>query len=579
MLQAGRRTAGWLSGRILLFLIALPVLVAIDMGRDRFSAVRSRALELLPDQKRVERLSSVRRQVVREADRYRTTTNARLVGAHEHSSAELARWIAELDRDIARLESKRLGAFELVLTAGDDRVLAEQAGLAAKLQVMTWARDELRRVASLNATNLSPVQATQLRDRARGRLAATRAAYRDARKAYQSFVTQNPIAARVPFERFGIDRADRATYLDLLWKYEEKAAAWRMARSAGTGAETVLGHIDAARNAVARPLETIDRAALRPLDSVIADRETSVRLARESLDEVAERTRKLAWAAFWLVVLVSLMPVFLKAFWYFVMAPLAVRRPPIRLAPDAIPTTTSGSPDGGPSMSAVTVNIQLRADEELLVHPEYVQSIATPGEKRTKWLLDGRYPVTSLASGMVALTCIRGAGETHAISSKRDPLAEVGILDLPPNARFVLQPRYLVGVVQEVCRPIRISSRWNFGLSAWITLQFRYLLFHGPGRLVVAGCRGVRQEAAGSGRSIDQNSTMGFSANLDYVPRRSATFGAYLFGVNGLFDDGFAGGPGLYLYEEMPYRRRGAPGMTGRGLEGVSDLLLKVVGI
>jgi hypothetical protein len=88
----------------------------------------------------------------------------------------------------------------------------------------------------------------------------------------------------------------------------------------------------------------------------------------------------------------------------------------------------------------------------------------------------------------------------------------------------------------------------------------------------------VRQENAGPGRSIDQNQTIGFSAHLAYAPRRSETFGAYLLGVNGLFNDSFAGGDGILVYEEMPYSgRRG--GLTGRGLQGVTDVLLKFFGI
>jgi len=142
----------------------------------------------------------------------------------------------------------------------------------------------------------------------------------------------------------------------------------------------------------------------------------------------------------------------------------------------------------------------------------------------------------------------------------------------------VLQPRSLVGVAQRTDFPVRIRHRWVFGLSAWITLQFRYLVFEGPCRLLVQGCRGVRVEPAGSGRSIDQNATMGFSANLDYRPRRSETFSAYVMGVNGLFNDSFAGGPGYCVYEEMPYAGKRS-GITGRGLEGITDGLLKVVGI
>jgi hypothetical protein len=49
-------------------------------------------------------------------------------------------------------------------------------------------------------------------------------------------------------------------------------------------------------------------------------------------------------------------------------------------------------------------------------------------------------------------------------------------------------------------------------------------------------------------------------------------------GMRGLFNDNFSGGPGFYVYEEMPNFGRKS-GITGRGLEGLTDGLLKVLGI
>jgi uncharacterized protein (AIM24 family) len=180
---------------------------------------------------------------------------------------------------------------------------------------------------------------------------------------------------------------------------------------------------------------------------------------------------------------------------------------------------------------------------------------------------------------MVVLTRVRATGaESGVVSSTRDPFSEVGVIALPAGSALVLHPRNLVGLKQSVDRPIRIRRRWLFTLSALITLQFRYLIFEGPGTLIVQGNRGIRIEQAGRGRSIDQRATIGFSADLDYAPRRSETFGAYLMGLRGLFNDNFSGGSGFCVYEEMPYYGRRA-GITGRGLEGLTDGLLKVFGI
>jgi hypothetical protein len=227
----------------------------------------------------------------------------------------------------------------------------------------------------------------------------------------------------------------------------------------------------------------------------------------------------------------------------------------------------------------VSQEVTISEAEELLVHPEFLQRSANQSRKDTKWLLSWRFPLTSIAARMVALDRLRvSSPQSFVVSSKLDPFAEVGIVPLSPGEMFVLQPRHLVGLVQQAERQVRIHRRWRFNWQSFITLQFRYLIFEGPGKLIVQGCRGVRLERAGSGRSIDQHATMGFSANLDYSPRRSETFSAYLLGTRALFNDTFAGGPGLYLYEEMPYTGKRA-GITGRGLEGLTDGLMKVVGI
>ena len=126
-----------------------------------------------------------------------------------------------------------------------------------------------------------------------------------------------------------------------------------------------------------------------------------------------------------------------------------------------------------------------------------------------------------------------------------------------------------------LAEPTRLAS-----LHAWLTLQLRYLVFHGPCRLILKGCRGVRAEEprAGQPRVINQAATIGFSANLEYRTTRCETFVPYLRGQAELFDDQFAGGPGRLVYEEVPGgNRRG--GVTGRGLEGLMDGLLKAFGI
>jgi hypothetical protein len=274
-----------------------------------------------------------------------------------------------------------------------------------------------------------------------------------------------------------------------------------------------------------------------------------------------------------------LLPAILKTVLYFGIAPLAGQLAPVRILPAADPP-----PFPTPPRSEVSAALEIAPGEELLVQPDFLQSSSQPAIKRTRWFLNPRLPFASLASGMFALTSVRPEGQTPTravVSSQRDPFSEIGVIDIPAGAAMVIQPRSLAAVVKPAGEPTHITRHWRLGsLHAWITLQLRYLVFHGPCRLLLKGCRGVRAEAPlpDQPRLINQAATLGFSANLDYRTIRCETFVPYLRGQEELFNDLFAGGPGWFIYEEMPGRDSRA-GLTGRGLEGLVDAFLKAFGI
>jgi hypothetical protein len=280
---------------------------------------------------------------------------------------------------------------------------------------------------------------------------------------------------------------------------------------------------------------------------------------------------------------ILLMPIAIKVFFYYVVAPWAARRPPIRLLPSASGVILSSGVEGAAGtgrgkMSAVSQPVVLQENQELLIQPEYLQSTSLRAEKETRWLLNARIPFSSLLSGMFMLTRVGPAGsEPVVISATKDPLSEVGVIDLAHGAAFVCQPRSLAGVIQDPRHPIRITRHWRLAsLHAWLTLQLRFLVFHGPGQLVIKGCRGIRIESAGTGRLINQSATLGFSANLDYANTRCETFVSYWAGKEDLFNDLFSGS-GVYVYEEMPDLKRTTG--VGRHLEGFTDALLKIFGV
>ena len=276
---------------------------------------------------------------------------------------------------------------------------------------------------------------------------------------------------------------------------------------------------------------------------------------------------------------VLLAPFIVRTFLYFVLAPAASRLPPISILPDAM---SPQIPE--PTPSGVSVPLDIGPDEALLVQSDFLQSSSLPARKYTVWLLNPRIPFTSVASGMFALTCIQPEGTTPTravISSQQDIFGEVGVIEIPEGAAMVIQPRSLAGVVKPAASPVHISRHWRLlSLHAWLTFQFRYLAFHGPCKLILKGCRGVRSEEprANQPRLINQAATIGFSANLSYQTTRCETFVSYLRAKENLFNDLFSGGPGRFVYEEVPSSTR-KTGITGRGLEGFVDAVMKAFGI
>ena len=86
-------------------------------------------------------------------------------------------------------------------------------------------------------------------------------------------------------------------------------------------------------------------------------------------------------------------------------------------------------------------------DDELLVDPDFLQSSSKPARKCTRYFLNPTLPFSSLASGMTMLTSIRteGAQPTKVVvSATKDPLGEVGIIELPEGAAYTSLGGFLI---------------------------------------------------------------------------------------------------------------------------------------
>ncbi|SDG78015.1 hypothetical protein [Janthinobacterium sp. YR213] len=437
-------------------------------------------------------------------------------------------------------------------------VLVQEARYLTALQAALSGEDARHTLARLHAEHVSAYAALQHNLRQRRELEA-----------------RHPLAARLPgsdaYAQLSLLEAQGQRLREInLQAYQAWAAQRARTGNAASAARPAPFAID----------EPALAGALAPVQKAIAAGEGQ--LARNWIARWRAPVMDVAPTAALLVLSAILLPVAIKAFFYFVLAPVASRLPPLSIAREL---QLNGSslplpPHGESRISAVSQALQLKPGQQMLIHPEYLQSSPVSSTKRTQWLLDWRFPFTSLAAGMVALT--RLESETTAsvtISASDDPLLEVAVVHLPAGSALVFQPRGLVGLITDAGQPLAISSHWRLGsLHAWLTLQLRFIVFRGPVTLIVRGCRGVRLERAGQGRSISQSATLGFTTDVLYSTLRSETFIPYLRGQQALLNDRFDGDNGVYLYEETP-RHGKQPGKVGSWFEGFTDAILKVFGI
>lgn len=574
MTNLGRIILAWLFRHLIALVLILLILIAGRYALPpayRWVASELAAARGVPEQQAS--FAEARRRFELWAGERSAAARAQAAALPRLSPQALRARRSRIDAEIPRLRSARLGGAALAFAAAagrSDRVF-EHYRAGAEIALLERER---RMIDALLAAGAGRSSLQARRQAAAVQVRASYARWHAARRRVAE-LQRRPLAGP---RNFLCRNARPAVGCD---NYRALAAARRQRDAA------------AAVNRRARAeIAAIDRAAaaLRGAAAASADAGEVLGIQRQEMAERLAQVRREAgdnWVLWLRRPVLEMLPIALlilagaifgpmlvKAFLYFAVAPLAARRPPIRLIEGERGEVAMES-----AGSAVSQQVALDPSRELLVLPEAVRSTAHLAAKRTQWLLDWRMPLSSLASGMVALIRVRSAAPDFVlVAATGHPLAEIALVEVADGSALVLRPRALRGLVRPLGRPVRITRHWRLNLSAWLTLQFRYLVFHGPCTLVVQGTRGVRLEPAGLGRGVNQAATIGFSAGLDYAVRRSEAFGAYLIGKQELFNDSFESGGGVYLYEEMPGegQRRG---LWGRGLRGLGDAFLKVFGL
>ena len=286
-------------------------------------------------------------------------------------------------------------------------------------------------------------------------------------------------------------------------------------------------------------------------------------------NQASAAVSRYGWQAFRIVFLAALLPILHKLFAFFIIAPAAARAQPVLLRSTRAKIIASES--------GISVDVPLALNSELLLRSG-LQSSASDIRGGDKLVLDWSIVFTCMAAGLVNLQRLRSDRPDHVVVTGSDIEHRVIAIEVPAGGAVVLQPRALLGVVKLRGQRLVITRPWRINwLISWITAQFRYIVFNGPCTLIVQGCNGVRVEDAAHGRMINKRLTLGFDAGLAYGAARSTSFLAYLRGQASLFNDRFTG-EGFYLYEQRA-AGSGKGSIWGRGLKGIGDAMLNVLGI
>ena len=490
----------------------------------------------------------------------------RLSGA---TAQQLDGQIQDLDNEIGRLERAPDGVSLSSGVGGVVQQLQAQAARGVELELLRQARAHLVAV-RMHAVVLGNRQAAvNTLEQLRLTHVRTYTALRSADQQLRKLEAEAGVLARVPFTRWQAQATALRRSVNDLYAANTRAHAEYAAQQA------VLARL-ALPDALTsfRVNEHKLAAAAAPLRERIGQAE---RLAAQNhLWQAYQAVRPVLPLALAVLVGWWLVPALIRTLFYFVLAPLAARRPAMKIS-----ATQGFTPAGeGSRISAVSRTVTLAPGHDMLIRPDYCQSQPAGVVVTTKLLFNWHSWLTSLAARLWMLKRLRATHPADiVVSAIVDALDEVAFLEMAPGEALVLQPRALVGMIYPGGQRPVIRSHWRLGtLHAWLTLQLRYLAFEGPATLIVKGCRGVRLENAAGGRTISQEATLGFSANALYGTVRADPFIPYLRGRQPLFHDNFTGAHACYLYEEVPRNAR-LHGQPRNPLEVLLDTGLKAFGI
>jgi len=225
-------------------------------------------------------------------------------------------------------------------------------------------------------------------------------------------------------------------------------------------------------------------------------------------------------------------PVTLRAFNFFLFAPLAKKAKSIRINPAA--SVQDDLVQYGEAQKEILIDVD--SSSSLFVKPGWF-NLNTEGLTRTCFLWDWRNPFVSYALGLVGMTeFVPDNQQTRQVklASEDDPNQEVVSIKLHEHPGYVIKHGHVVAITGE---KLKLKKQWRLlDWKSWLFGNVRYVYFQGTGTLYIHGYGKISTSIANSNSRIKERHIIGFDTRVPFKLARTETFINYWLYSKPLYD-------------------------------------------
>ncbi|MGD9385411.1 MAG: AIM24 family protein [Thioalkalispiraceae bacterium] len=225
-------------------------------------------------------------------------------------------------------------------------------------------------------------------------------------------------------------------------------------------------------------------------------------------------------------------PLTIKAFNYYLFAPLAKKTTPITINPD------SQNQDEMIHYDAPQKEFKLQVDQasSLVVKPGWY-SLNTEGLTRTRFFWDSANPFACYAMGLVNMTEFESDHDQSreiTLASDEDPNQDIQPVHLNNHPGYVVRHGHVVATSGN---DLVMKKKWQFwDWKSWLFGNIRYVYFTGTGKIYISGHGKVSTNDTTANSRIKERHVIGFDTRTPFKMLRTETFANYWLNNKPLYD-------------------------------------------